>query len=256
MKRYRAIAEYYDAETAESKLLQQDVPFFLGQLPKKRQSILELCVGTARASIPLAQAGHAVVGVDYAEDLLEIARRKRDGVGIPEKNLRLIFGNVLELNLPEKFDWVCIFFNTFLGFPTLVEQDRLLSVVRNHLKPRGRFWFDVFQPDLALLSGQQTRGFDPHLFYVPNLERTVYQTTEIQRDCSKQLQTVTFHYRWFDAFGNVHREKSTFELTWIFPRELQLLLERNGLEIEEMWGNYDGSALKASSPRIIARCRQ
>jgi len=29
-KRYRAMAEYYDAEYAESKMLQQDVPFFLG----------------------------------------------------------------------------------------------------------------------------------------------------------------------------------------------------------------------------------
>jgi SAM-dependent methyltransferase len=255
MKRYRAIAEYYDAEYAESKLLQQDVPFFLGQLPRKRQSILELCVGTARAAIPLAQAGHAVVGVDYAEDLLAIATRKRDGVGIREKDLQLILGNVLELDLPKKFDWVCIFFNTLLAFVTLEEQDRLLTIVRNHLKPGGRFWTDIFQPDLALLSGQQTRGFDPHLFYVPNLERTVYQTTEIKRDCAKQLQTVTFHYRWFEPNGREHREKNTFELTWIFPRELQLLLERNGLEIEELWGNYDGSPLGNNSPRMIARCR-
>jgi SAM-dependent methyltransferase len=254
MKRYRAIAEYYDAEYAESKMLRQDVPFFLGQLPKKRQSILELCVGTARAAIPMAQAGHRVVGVDYARDSLDIAIRKRDSVGLGEKELKLEFGDVLKLNLGERFDWICIFFNTLLGFPNLAEQDQLLTIVRRHLKPRGRFWIDIFNPDLALLSGSQTKGFDPHLFFVPALDRTVFQTTEIKRDCSKQIQDVTFHYRWFDARGREHREKNVFQMTWVFPRELQLLLERNGLRIERLFGNYDGSELAANSPRIIARC--
>src|SRR5450755_2803833 len=98
-KRYRAMAEYYDAEYAESKMLQQDVPFFLGQLPKKRQSILELCVGTARAAIPLAQAGHRVVGVDYAPDLLKIAARKRDAVGLADRDLSFVQHDVLKLDL-------------------------------------------------------------------------------------------------------------------------------------------------------------
>jgi SAM-dependent methyltransferase len=254
-KRYRALAEYYDAEYAESKMLQQDVPFFLGQLPKRRQSILELCVGTARAAIPMAQAGHRVVGVDYARDLLDIATRKRDAVGLTDRDLELAYGNVLHLNRPEQFDWICIFFNTFLSFPTLAEQDRLLQAVRRHLKPRGRFLIDVFQPDLGLLSGAQSKGFDPHLFYVPALDRTVYQTTEIKRDPTRQIQDVTFHYRWFDAKGREHREKNSFQLTWMFPRELHLLLERNGLRIENMYGNYDGSELSKDSPRIIAKCR-
>jgi len=45
MKRYKAIATYYDAENARHEMLKHDVPFFLGQLPEKRQSILELAVG-------------------------------------------------------------------------------------------------------------------------------------------------------------------------------------------------------------------
>ena len=82
MKRYRAIAEYYDAENADEPMLQQDVPFFLGQLPRRRQQVLELAVGTGRAAVPIAQAGHRVVGVDYADDMLAIARRKRDAGGL------------------------------------------------------------------------------------------------------------------------------------------------------------------------------
>jgi hypothetical protein len=65
---------------------------------------------------------------------------------------------------------------------------------------------------------------------------------------------VTFNYSWFDAAGRPHVEQNKFTLTWLFPRELQLLLERNGLRIERLWGNYDGSKLKDESPRMIARC--
>ena len=51
-----------------------------------------------------------------------------------------------------------------------------------------------------------------------------------------------------------HREKNSFQMTWLFPREMQLLLERNGLRIEHLFGNYDGSPLVAQSPRMIVRC--
>ena len=202
MKRYKAIAAYYDAENERHEMLKHDVPFFLGQLPKKKQSILELCVGTARAAIPMAQAGHRLMGVDYDKDLLAIAKRKRDAVGLSNRELQLVYGDILKLNLKDKFDWICLFFNTLLAFPTLAEQDRLLQVVRRHLKPNGRFWIDIFQPDLGILSGVQSKGFDPHLFYVPALDRTVFQTTEIKRDLAQQIQNV-LNTTWREAqFAN------------------------------------------------------
>ena len=253
LRRYRHIAEYYDAEYAHSSMLKQDVPFFMGQLPKRRQSILELAAGTGRAAIPLAQAGHEVVGVDYAPDMLDIARRKRDAVGLTERQLTLVRSDVLNLDLRRGFDWVCILLNTFLAFTTLEEQDRLLQVVCRHLKPRGRFWLDIFQPDLTMIPQTTIRDLDPRAFYVPRFGRTVAMTTTLRR-AGPQVSHVAFHYTWHDEFGRVHREKTEFDLTYLFDRELRILLERNGLEIERLWGNYDGSPLKLDSPRIIARC--
>jgi SAM-dependent methyltransferase len=254
MKSYRAIAEYYDAEHADMKMLRHDVPFFLGQLPKKKQSILELATGTARAAIPIAQAGHSVVGVDYARDLLTIARHKRDAAGLAEAELELRYGDIRKLKLSRRFDWICIFFNTFLGFPTLPEQDQLLQTVKKYLKPNGRFWLDIFQPDLRLLSRQNIEAINPRQFYIPALKRTVLQTTDIHQEVSRQVQHVTYKYSWFDSAGRLHTGQNKFTLTWLFPRELQLLLERNGLQIERLWGNYDGSKLNDESPRMIARC--
>ncbi len=253
---YRAIAEFYDAEYADSRMLQEDVPFLLDHLPRrKRADVLELCVGTARAAIPIAQAGHRVVGVDYDPDLLAIARRKRDAVGLTGRQLDLLPGDVLDLKLPRRFDWVVLLFNTLLAFPTLAEQDRLLGgVVRRHLKPRGRFWLDVFNPDLALLASPKSVGLDPHVFHVPALGRTVHATTDLRTDVAGQAQEVTFRYEWFDAAGRRRRARNRFTMTWLFPRELRLLLERNGLAIEHLYGNYDGSPVADGCPRLIACC--
>lgn len=253
-RNYKAIAEYYDAEYAHYRILEEDVPFFMGQLPRRRQSILELAVGTARAAIPLAQAGHRVLGIDYAPEMLDIARRKCVGVGLRASQLALVEADAFTLDLGEKFDWVCVFFNTFLVFTTLEQQDAVLQKVLAHLKPRGRFWLDIFQPDLKMLSEAHRTDLDPTVFYVPQLERTVLRTTEIERGDEPQLQHVTFHYSWFGPHGEEHRERTRFDLTYMFPRELQLLLERNGLKIEALYGNYDGSKLTPEAPRMIARC--
>ena len=255
MKRHRAIAAYYDFEYPNHEFLEHDVPFVLRQTRKRgAQSVLEIAVGTGRAAIPIAQAGHRVVGVDYAKDMLDIARRKRDAVGLGDKELHLVHADALGLALRERFDWVCVFFNTFLAFPTLEEQDRFMRVIVRHLKPEGRFWVDLFQPDYGLLASDVSEGLEPFVFYVPPLERTVFKTTDIRRSPHRQVQRVTFNYRWFEKTGVERTAKTHFDMTWMFPRELQLLVERHGLRIERLFGNYDGSDLLPESPRIIARC--
>src|SRR6185312_16837035 len=102
------------------EMLRRDVPFFLKQLPKRRKlSVLELASGTARAAIPIAQAGYHVVGVERDPAMLAIGKRKRDSVGLTNRQLQLLRGDALNINLGQRFDRVCIFFNTLLAFTTL-----------------------------------------------------------------------------------------------------------------------------------------
>src|SRR5947199_94700 len=81
----------------------------------------------------------------------------------------------------------------------MADQDRALQVVRRHLKPRGRLWLDVFNPDPKMLAREVAVGLDPCAFYVPRYDRTVFMTTEIRRRNDRpQVQQVTFRYAWFD----------------------------------------------------------
>ncbi len=233
---YRPLPDYYDHEYAHQEMLQHDVPFFLDHLPPRRR-VLELAAGTGRAAIPIALAGHRVLAIDHDPAMLRLAE-----------------ADLLTLDLAETFDWIALLFNTFLIFTTLEEQDRLLQNVRNHLKPRGHFWLDIFQPNLQLLAQDVSKNLEPMTFYVPHLDRTVFKTTDVRRDPARQVQRITYHYTWFDPAGRPRRQKSQFDLTFLFPRELRLLLERNGLTLARLYGNYDGSPLTADSPRMIAMC--
>ncbi|MGF1635076.1 MAG: class I SAM-dependent methyltransferase [Phycisphaerae bacterium] len=252
-RRYKAIAAYYDPEYAGLDYLEYDVPFLLRKMPRKPVRVLEVACGTGRAAIPLAQAGHAVVGFDYDPDLLAVARRKRDAVGLSDAELTLVHADALKLNLGRRFDWAVLLFNTFLNFTTLAEQDRLLTRTANHLEPGGKLWIDVFNPNLAMLAEEESVDLEPTAFYVPELDRSVLRVTHVKRNSSRQTQQVIFSYAWHDAEGDMHVEDNEFELTWMFPRELQLVLERHGFVVEAVYGDYKGRPVTDESERIIVQ---
>jgi len=209
--KYRPIPQYYDAEYEHEEMLQSDVSFLLDHL-KSKQSILELAVGSARAAIPLAQAGHRVLGIDNDPAMLRLAKQKRDSVGLKDTQLKLLNQDILHLNLKQKFDWIILLFNTFLIFTTLEDQDRALQNIRRHLKPTGRFWLDIFQPNLTLIAQDESKGLQPKTFYVPQLDRTVFRSTDVRRDPASQIQPVTRKIIWIDQSGRHIQQKRSFKL--------------------------------------------
>lgn len=254
---YKAIAEYYDAEFAHLDYLSRDVPLLLSQMKRRGERVLELATGTARAAIPLAQAGHKVVGVDYDASILAIAKRKRDFVGLAERELGLVKADARTVRLPGgkgKFSWCVILFNSLMAFPTLDGLDQVLETSAWHLKRGGRFWADLYNPDWGLLAEGESYGLDPVTFYVPQLDRVVSRTTDLE-DSGPQIRRVTFNYRWF-LEGEEQQETVSFDLGWIMPRELTVLLERHGFEVEHFFGDYDESPYNLASPRIIVQAKK
>ena len=257
MPTYRAVPEFYDDEYADLAMLQRDAGFLLAKLPARPRDVLMLACGTGRVAIPIAQAGHRVVGVDIDAAMLAVATRKRDFVGLAERRLAFHAQDLLALDLgPRRFDVAAIVFNTFLVFTTLDEQDRVLQNAARHLKRGGTMWIDVFNPDLALIADEEAINADVKLFLSRELNVGVQRLTHLRDTGRPQVRETTFEYRWFDERRKQHRRIVKFDLTYLFPRELTMLLERNGFAVESMYGNYDGSLVTSGSPRIIAVARK
>ena len=59
---------------------------------------------------------------------------------------------------------------------------------------------------------------------------------------------------WVDAAGRERKQSSEFDLAWFAPRDMEALLERNGLRIEQRYGDHFGGDLDEESHRMIYCC--
>ena len=256
MPTYRAIPSFYDDEYADLHMLQRDVGWLMSRLPRRASDVLMLACGTGRAAIPIAQAGHRVVGVDIDEAMLAIARAKAEFAGLSMKQLEFECHDLLTMKPSRRFDSAAILFNSFLMFTTLEEQDRVLSNVYQSLKPRGRLFIDVFNPDLAQIAERDVKNADLRFFLSRELGVGVQRTTHIHATHRPQVRETVFEYRWFDANGRAKKRVVKFELTYLFPRELTILLERNEFEVVSISGDYDGRAVSPDCERLLVEARK
>jgi SAM-dependent methyltransferase len=140
------VASAYDAEQAENEITVDDIPFYVElaqEAAAAGHSVLELGCGTGRVTIPIAQAGVEVVGLDSSPQMLEVARRKSEGI----ENLRWVEGDMASFALGERFGLVIIPFRSFLLLHTREDQEACLRCIRNHLVHGGRLALNFFNPD-------------------------------------------------------------------------------------------------------------
>ena len=111
--------------------------------------ILDVACGTGRYAIPLAQAGARVTGIDLSEEMLDLARRKAAGSGLP---LDLRVGDVRALPFADaSFDLaVCA-----LALCHLPDLDPAAQELARVLRPGGRVVISDFHP-FCLLIGWRT----------------------------------------------------------------------------------------------------
>lgn len=212
--------------------------------------ILELACGSGRIAVPLASDGHTVVGLDLSAAMLSRARDRAHRAGV---EVELIEGDMRDFTLDQTFALILIPFSSFLH---LAPRDRFacLARVREHLAPRGQFALDVFQPDPLKIAGRDGGVIEEATFEDP-------ETGERVTRFSSGVATVdstTFTWR-FDAVGTDHlvrRYERVVTLHFLYRRELELLLDAAGFDLEELHGDHDGSPVDEHSPRLIALARR
>lgn len=176
------------------------------------------------------------------------ARAQRAGVEV-----RLVEGDMRDFTLDQTFALILIPFSSFLH---LEPRDRFacLARVREHLTARGQLALDVFQPDPLKIAGRDGGVIEEASFEDP-------ETRERITRFSSGVATVnstTFTWR-FDAVGPDHlvrRYERVVTLHFLYRRELELMLDVAGFELEELHGDYDGSPADDQSPRLIATARR
>jgi demethylmenaquinone methyltransferase / 2-methoxy-6-polyprenyl-1,4-benzoquinol methylase len=140
----------------------------------KAQRILDVATGTADLAISLKRAlPHAeVIGVDFAEPMLRVGRKKVAKLGLI---LPLLQGDGLNLNYPDNsFDVLTIAY----GIRNFSDRQRGLEEFHRVLKPGGRLVILEFPPPPKNLFGRLFRfyflGLSPYIAGLFSGQREAY----------------------------------------------------------------------------------
>ncbi len=250
------VAEIYDqSETyTDDVTLIQTLIQGLGHL-----RILEPFCGTGRILIPLALAGHTLVGLDKAAGMLLRARAKIEKLDKNiQSNISLAEADVMEGKWPTNFDLVILGGNCFYELSTPDEQEKCIMNAALALKPGGYVYVD---------NNHMEGELDPS-WQVPGI-RSGFPTGVCSDGASVESWTETI---WFDApnrlakFRRLTRVKfpdgKTIEQEYfqqkhpVSTAEVQSWLKKYGFTIVDLHGDRKGNPYSTESIRAIFWARR
>ena len=246
MHEYELIAPFYDIEHAH---FSEDLDLYRNFAELCGGKILELACGSGRALLPLAQEGYEVTGVDSSAAMLAIARTQIEAASLGAR-CTLEWQNIITLHLEQKFRMAFIALGSFAHITMRKEQIQALKAIHAHLSPGGTFIIDISNADARYLEDlgghmlhQATRERDDGTF----LTHFVSPATATDR----HLLELTHFYEEHRQGGPVHRTTVTTHLYLFERNEMELLLERAGFAVKDVYGDYDLSPYQLESPRMI-----
>jgi SAM-dependent methyltransferase len=228
---YDAIARIYDPWSAS---VTEDISFYVEEARGCSGPVVELAVGSGRIAVPIARAGHPVIGVDLSEGMLAVARALAEEHGV-EQLLDLRVGDLREPPVDERVELVICPFRSLLHLQDEAEKLRALRAARDLLAPGGRFVFDVFAPSSEDIA--ETQGLwlerEPGIF-----ERA---------DWDEAARTLRLSVRAGESAASMN-------LHWLSAIEWRRLIAEAGLEVAGLYGWFDRRPYTGGEDMIWA-CR-
>ena len=217
-----SFARRYDEWAAP---MTEDVDFYVSLAREAHGPLVELAVGNGRVAIPVARAtGRRVIGIDSSLSMLEHARSNAADAGV---DLDLREGDMRELRLEEPAALIYCPYRALLHLPTWADRRRTFERVAASLLPGGRFAWNAFAFDHRVASQLDGSHSEP----VPHSVR--YAAGDGRIDLT------------------LDEDGSTSSLWWATKNEWLGLIDVAGLEVETLFGGFDGEPLTDDSTEYV-----
>lgn len=208
-----------------------EIDFLARNLPLPTfRDVLDICCGTGRHSVPLAQRGYKVTGLDFSPRALSIAADRADGA------VTLVEGDMRDLScVPGDFDAALIMWQSFGYFDADTNID-ILGQVRDKLRQGGRFVLDIYNLDFfAQHQGERVVQAGGH---------TITENRQVYRDAGGVRLRVTLDY-------GQGIPADTFDWQLFAPGDIQSIAEQIGFRALVLCTGFDeAQEVTDESPRM------
>jgi SAM-dependent methyltransferase len=247
---YNQIADYYDLTHAD---LTDDIDCILHLAQAADGPILELGCGSGRLLLPLARAGFTVTGVDNSAAMLAHARTAlQKEPTVVQRRITLLQADIAQMEIANgRFALTIIPYNTFMHLDS-AQKKAALQRVKQNLVVNGRLFIDLINPfTIAATPNDSTLSLE-NSFTDPQTGHTVLQLAANHLDEMLQQLRITWIYDAAPSEGGpVHRTIATADYHYLFPHQIELLLQETGFRLTSLAGNYDQSPFAEESERLL-----
>jgi 2-polyprenyl-3-methyl-5-hydroxy-6-metoxy-1,4-benzoquinol methylase len=220
------IAEIYDLTNPRA----QDTDFYVSLAGRRPCRVLDLGCGTGTLCCALAERGHRVAGVDPAAAMLAVAKRKPHA-----DQVEWVESSAQSYKSQRRFDLIVMTGHAFQILLTDTDALAVLETMRGHLKERGRVAFETRNPRVDWVGEWTAR--------LPGGQ--LLETLEITGNNGEFISFQT-SYRFPDV-------TLTTRSTLRFPsrEHVEALIDRSGLSVREVFGDWDAGPFEATRSREI-----
>jgi SAM-dependent methyltransferase len=226
-----------------------DVPFYVDEAKRAGGPMLELACGTGRVTIPIAQSGVEIVGLDQSASMLAYARSKAADAGV---NITWVEADCRQFELSRKFALIFMAFNSMQHLHDHESLAALFGNVRKHLAEGGRFIFDVFNPSIAILNRDPSQRYVERQYEDPDGRGTITLEQTAVYDDAAQVNRITWY---FSLPGEKDFRVEQLPMRCFFPQELDLLVRANGFAIEEKFSNFERKPFAGGGMKQVVVCK-
>jgi SAM-dependent methyltransferase len=226
LKLYSELAEIYDQLYLNIFNYEQDAEF-VDSIFKKYQinELLELGCGSGHLAQLLVQKGYKTTGVDLYEEMLQIARRR-----LPE--MEFVQQDIRNLKFDKQFDGIIAMGRMFTYMTTNEDIEQSIHSIASCLNSDGFFLFDNFSAPHFI------KNFKENQEKVHEVDLGSRNIKRISNNTWNLKHGVTFNWHakyQIEEQGNLREINDVSVLRAFFPEELEYFLNREGLQIVELF---------------------
>lgn len=202
---------------------------------KRGNAILDLCCGPGRFSVPLAQRGHHVTGVDLSSFYLNKGRTRARKAGV---KVSYVKKDMRDFVRPDTYDLALNMWSSFGYFEDREDDFKVLQNLHASLKRNGRVLIDNMGKELVARWPRHTFGEDLQdgRTFIDH-GRIVDDWTRIERE-------------WYLINGDTFK-RFDFKLNLYSGQEMRELMERAGFVDVSLYGDLDGNEYGQRARRLI-----